>query len=152
VITGGAQASVGASRSCRQTSAAVEISARWENGEETASFIREEGGSATSRKCDITESGEVQSRIGAILKERGRIDILVNNAGVAHIGDVLNTTEEDLDRVYRVNVKGAYHCLRACIPKMIEQGGGVILNLASIASLVGSGPFRYSLSKGRFSR
>ncbi len=130
--------------------AAIEIlEIEEEKGEQTAQSLRAEGYSASSRRCDITQSDEVGRCMDAIAEERGRIDILVNNAGVAAVGDVLNTTEEDLDRVYRVNVKGSYHCLKACIPRMIGSGGGVILNLASIASLVGvKDRFAYSMSKG----
>ncbi|MCA9418602.1 MAG: glucose 1-dehydrogenase [Candidatus Omnitrophica bacterium] len=120
-----------------------------EKGEETAASIRQEGHSATSRICDITRGDQVETCVQDIRKDRGGIDILVNNAGVAAVGDVLNTSEEDLDRIYNVNVKGMYHCLQTCIPIMINRGGGVILNLASIASLVGvKDRFAYSMSKG----
>ena len=120
-----------------------------DKGESTAAPLRAAGHSAESRMCDITQSDQVNSCVQQILKDQSRIDILVNNAGVAAVGSVLHTSEEDLDRVYRVNVKGTYNCLQACIPTMIDQGGGVILNLASIASLVGvKDRFAYSMSKG----
>jgi NAD(P)-dependent dehydrogenase (short-subunit alcohol dehydrogenase family) len=73
----------------------------------------------------------------------------VNNAGIAHIGTVTSTTEADLQRIYDVNVKGVYLCSKAAVPRMVEAGGGVILNLASIASLIGLlDRFAYSMSKG----
>jgi NAD(P)-dependent dehydrogenase (short-subunit alcohol dehydrogenase family) len=79
----------------------------------------------------------------------GKIDILVNNAGIAHVGNVEKTKSEDFDRIYNVNVKGVYNCLYATIPMMKLNGGGVILNLASIAAVVGlSDRFAYSMSKG----
>ncbi|HLR25359.1 MAG TPA: SDR family oxidoreductase, partial [Fodinibius sp.] len=69
--------------------------------------------------------------------------------GVAHIGNVEDTSEQDFDRIYSVNVKGVYNCIHATIGRMVEQGGGVILNMASIASVVGiDDRFAYSMSKG----
>ncbi len=77
------------------------------------------------------------------------MDILVNNAGIASIGNIEATTPEEMDRIYAVNVKGVYHCLRAAIPKMKSKGKGVILNMASVASKVGiQDRFAYSMSKG----
>jgi len=120
-----------------------------ERGEETAAAIRGAGGSAACRACDVAEMAQVRSCIVAVCDEHGRIDILVNNAGIAHVGDVLHTSEDDFDRIYRVNVKGVFNCLQAGVEKMAAAGGGVILNLASIASLVGvKDRFAYSMSKG----
>jgi len=65
------------------------------------------------------------------------VEILVNNAGVAHVGTVESTSEADLDRIYRVNVKGVFLCTQAAVPIMLRRGGGVILNMASIAALIG---------------
>jgi 2-keto-3-deoxy-L-fuconate dehydrogenase len=81
--------------------------------------------------------------------ERERLSILINNAGVSHIGTVETTTEEDFDRVIRVNVKGYYYCMQACVGHMKDKGGGVILNMASIAGSSGlPDRFAYSTSKG----
>jgi NAD(P)-dependent dehydrogenase (short-subunit alcohol dehydrogenase family) len=91
----------------------------------------------------------VQVAFADVVGRFGRLDILVNNAGIAQVGDLMATSEEDLDRVYRVNVKGVYLCSRAALPSMLAQGGGVILNVASIASLIGVPErFAYSMSKG----
>ena len=114
----------------------------------TAREIGEEGGTAVPHLCDVTDADAVRRVVGDILQE-GAIDILVNNAGIAHVGNVEQTTEEDLDRIYAVNVKGVYNCMRACIGSMKENGGGVILNMASVAASVGiSDRFAYSMSKG----
>ena len=79
----------------------------------------------------------------------GAHNILVNNAGISHIGKADNTSEEDFDRVVNVNVKGVYNCLFASIPILKKNGGGVILNMASIASQVGlADRFAYSMAKG----
>ena len=112
--------------------------------------IRAAGGAASALECDVAVAASVQSafaRIDSI--DAPRIDILVNNAGIAHIGTVENTSEEDLDRIYSVNVKGVFLCSQAAVRRMLKTGGGVILNLASIASLIGlTDRFAYSMSKG----
>lgn len=116
---------------------------------ETLSLIQAAGGKAATYACDISVAAEVSRVFSDIKQHSSTIDILVNNAGVAHVGTVETTTEDDLDRVYRVNIKGIYHCLRACIPTMKAQGGGAIINMASVASMVGiSERFAYSMSKG----
>ena len=79
----------------------------------------------------------------------GTINILVNNAGIAHVGKADNTSEEDFDKIVNVNIKGVYNCLHAAIPQLKESGNAVILNLASIAALVGiPDRFAYSTAKG----
>jgi 2-keto-3-deoxy-L-fuconate dehydrogenase len=120
-----------------------------EGGSRVAQQIAESGGAATFVRCDVSSASEVTQSFDALFQEAGRLDILVNNAGIAHIGNVETTTEADLDRVYSINVKGVFHCLRAAIDKLERSGGGAILNMASIASLVGlSDRFAYSMSKG----
>ncbi len=119
-----------------------------EDAEKTVAEIRAAGGSALSHPCDVTDGAEVAEAFQEILRDGG-IDILVNNAGIAHVGNLEGTTEEDLDRVFAVNVKGVYHCMRACVEPMKKNGGGVILNMASVAASVGiSDRFAYSMSKG----
>ncbi len=99
--------------------------------------------------CDVGNQREVAGIFNAIRERTERIDILVNNAGVAHIGTVETTTEEDLDRIYHTNIKGVYNCLHACVPIMKSQGGGAILNMASVASMIGiADRFAYTMSKG----
>jgi 2-keto-3-deoxy-L-fuconate dehydrogenase len=77
------------------------------------------------------------------------VDILVNNAGVSHIGNVEGTSEAEFDRVFSINVKGMYHCMHAIVGHMKTAGGGLILNMASIAGTSGlADRFAYSMSKG----
>lgn len=119
-----------------------------EGAQRVVEKIKEKGGSALSYQCNISSQAEVLKIVDQIA-ERSSIDILVNNAGVAHVGNVEQTTEKDLDRLYEVNIKGVYNCLYACIPHMKKNGGGVILNIASVASSVGiSDRFAYSMTKG----
>ncbi|MEZ0387074.1 MAG: SDR family NAD(P)-dependent oxidoreductase [Verrucomicrobium sp.] len=111
--------------------------------------ILEAGGRADWLRCDISSGESVASATEMVVTRRGRQDILVNNAGIAHVGNVLTTTERDLDRIYGVNVKGVANCLKAAVTQMTKQGGGVILNMASIAGQMGIGDrFAYSMSKG----
>lgn len=120
-----------------------------EAGQQTQKSIEDAGGQATVIACDVSRQAAVQKAVGRIKQAAGRIDILVNNAGIAHVGTVETTSEEDMDRIYQVNIKGVYNCLHAVIPVMKAQGGGVILNLASVASVVGiADRFAYSMSKG----
>ena len=116
-------------------------------GAATVDLIAEGGGVASAISCDVSDAGSVEAAFERL--EGGTIDILVNNAGVSHIGTATSTSEPDLDRLYAINVKGVFLCSRAAIPRMAEAGGGVILNLASIASLIGLvDRFAYSMSKG----
>lgn len=113
--------------------------------DDTLRQIAEVDGKSAAYVCDVSKQQEVVEIFNTI----GRVDILVNNAGIAHIGKADTTTEADFDRVLNVNVKGAYNCLYAAVPLMKSQGGGVILNMASIGALVGlSDRFAYSMSKG----
>jgi 2-keto-3-deoxy-L-fuconate dehydrogenase len=113
-----------------------------------AEKINKEGGKAMAHEVDISNQAITEKTIASIAANNS-IDILVNNAGIAHIGNVASTKEEDLDRIYAVNVKGTYTCMHAVVPLMQKQKKGVILNLASIASSVGiPDRFAYSMSKG----
>jgi NAD(P)-dependent dehydrogenase (short-subunit alcohol dehydrogenase family) len=106
------------------------------------------GGKARVHNCDISSQQNVKEVFRHILKQDGYY-ILVNNAGIAHIGSLEQTTESDFDRILRVNVKGAYNCMLAVIEQMKSRGGGVILNLASVAAACGlADRFAYSMSKG----
>jgi len=112
---------------------------------ETLSLLQKAGGTGAIQAVDVSSTESVR----AAFADLARLDVLVNNAGIAHIGNVLNTSPEDLDRLYQINVRGAYHCLHFGIPIMLKNGGGSIVNLASIASKVGiPDRFAYSMSKG----
>ncbi len=106
------------------------------------------GGASSGWECDVSERASVERTFSAIAKA-GPIDILVNSAGVAHVGTLLSTTDEEFDRLYRVNVKGTYLAMQAVVPNMQQQGAGAILNLASIAATAGlPDRFAYSMTKG----
>ena len=114
-----------------------------------AAEITQAGGRATGYACDVSNAASVDALFRDVAAAHSRLDILVNNAGIAHVGSIEQTTPEDLDRVYRVNVVGVYLCARAAVDVMLKQGGGVILNMCSIAALVGiPDRFAYSMTKG----
>lgn len=115
---------------------------------QAVSQIQQTGGQASSHAVDVSNQEQTVAVINQIA-EQGPIHILINNAGVSHIGTVETTSEADFDRIFRINVKGVYNCLYATIPHMKAHGGGVILNMASVAATLGlSDRFAYSMSKG----
>jgi 2-keto-3-deoxy-L-fuconate dehydrogenase len=113
--------------------------------QETVNSIKQEGGNAKAFACDIVN----QAKVIEVFQEIKQVHILINNAGIAHVGNLENTSESDFERIFNVNVKGAYNCLYVGVPMMKANGGGVILNMASVAATVGiSDRFAYSMSKG----
>lgn len=116
-----------------------------EQAKQAVEEITSAGNKAFSYACDVSDHNSVKEAFNKI----GKIDILVNNAGIAHIGKADTTEESDFDRIMRVNVKGVYNCLYAAIPMLRLSGGGVIINMASIAALIGlPDRFAYSTAKG----
>lgn len=114
----------------------------------TCQRITASGGTASSHLCDVTNQADVKATCEDLFR-LNRVHILINNAGVSHIGTVESTAEADFDRVFQVNVKGFYNCMHVVAGHMRDAGGGVILNLASIAGSAGlSDRFAYSMSKG----
>lgn len=112
---------------------------------DTLAQIQSEGGRGHAYSCDVGRLEQVQS----VFQQIGTLDILVNNAGIAHVGNLEHTAPEDLEKVMAVNIWGVYHCLYTAVPLMKQRGGGVILNLSSIAAQVGiPDRFAYSLTKG----
>jgi 2-keto-3-deoxy-L-fuconate dehydrogenase len=116
-----------------------------ESAQTAVEEIKSNGGKVFSHACNVANQQEVL----ATFEKIGNIHILVNNAGIAHVGKVDTTPEADFDRIMNVNVKGVYNCLYAAIPQLRNSGGGVILNMASIAAWVGiPDRFAYSTAKG----
>lgn len=116
-----------------------------EAASQTIDEISKAGGNAIGYSCDVSN----QAQVIDIFNKIGNIDILVNNAGIAHVGKLETTSEDDFTKIFNVNVKGAYNCLYAAIPALKKSNSPVILNMASIAALVGiTDRFAYSMSKG----
>ena len=151
VITGGGSGIGRAIAECFALQGAIValVDLNIEAATKVAKSINQKGGNATAYPCDITDAYETVNILMVIELTHNRVDILVNSAGIAHIGSIENTSEADFDKVINVNVKGTYNAIRAIITKMVDNGSGVILNIASIASSVGiPDRFAYSVSKG----
>ncbi len=116
-----------------------------EAAQQTADEIKNNSGKAFIHAVDVADHKMV---IGTFEKI-GIINILINNAGIAHIGKAETTSEQDFDKVIQVNVKGVYNCIYAAIPQLRKAGGGVIINMASVAAWTGiADRFAYSTAKG----
>jgi NAD(P)-dependent dehydrogenase (short-subunit alcohol dehydrogenase family) len=98
----------------------------------TVATIRSAGGRGELACADVAAGPEVAMLEGRI----GPIDVLVNNAGIGHVGTLLATSAEDLDRLYAVNVRGVFNCSKAFIPAMLQRGRGSVVNMASIGGVV----------------
>jgi 2-keto-3-deoxy-L-fuconate dehydrogenase len=120
-----------------------------EAAQEAVRRITAEGGTAAAFRCDVSKAAEVEASFDAVASQLGPVKLLVNNAGIAHVGNIETTTEADFDRVLTVNVKGAFLCAKAAVRHFLQTGGGAIVNMSSIASVIGV-PDRlaYSTSKG----
>ncbi len=115
---------------------------------QVAAGIAGQGLSCKVILCDVSDAAEVTARLLEEFAE-GKIDVLFNCAGISSIGKLEDCTAEELDRVFSVNVKGTFNTMKAVIRPMCDAGGGVILNMASIAASVGiPDRFAYSMTKG----
>jgi 2-keto-3-deoxy-L-fuconate dehydrogenase len=107
-----------------------------------------QGAGAVGIGCDVSDGESVATAFAGLTAE-GKIDALVNCAGVSHVGSLLTTSEADFDRLFAVNVRGTYLCMKAAVAHMKKEGGGTILNMASIAATAGlADRFAYSMTKG----
>jgi NAD(P)-dependent dehydrogenase (short-subunit alcohol dehydrogenase family) len=129
----------------RQGAHVVVLDFNEEGAAQTVGDIESGGWKGRYYRCDVSSAESVGAAFGNV----SNVNILVNSAGVSHIGKLETTTEADFDRVFRVNVKGVFNTMQAALPRMKANGGGVILNLASVAATVGiADRFAYSMTKG----
>ena len=116
---------------------------------ETVNLIRSEGGQAELISCNVTDHDQVQSVFEHIGNSHNGLDCLINNAGIAHVGNIMNTSEAEFDRVLDVNLKGVFNCLKGGVRQMLNSGGGSIINIAStVATMAINDRLAYSTSKG----
>ena len=113
--------------------------------QQAVQLISNSGAQVVGHTCNVSDEAEVTRVFNLV----GPAQILVNSAGVAHVGNLASTGPDDMDRLYAVNVRGTYLCMKAVIENMIAAKSGIILNLASIAARRGiSDRFAYSMTKG----
>lgn len=119
-----------------------------EGGRTTDELVVEAGTQARFVACDVTKAADREAAVAAS-DELGGVDILLNNAGIFRGGDFLEVTEADYDRMMDVNAKAVYFVAQAAARRMVEKGGGTIINLSSVAGLQGTATFAlYCMSKG----
>ncbi len=151
VVTGAARG-IGAAcarRFAAEGAAVVIADILEEQGEATAQSIRDTGASATFVACDTGDGPQARALIEKTLSHHGRVDVLVNNAGIFTIADFLDVTEEDFDRVLRVNLRGYFLVGQAAARAMVEAGSGSIVNMSSVnAEMAIDSIAAYVVSKG----
>lgn len=121
------------------------------DAKQAAEEARKRGASALLVKCDVAIDSEVRKMFGKIHDEYGRLDVLVNNAARTHFiphKKLEKLTEKVWDEIFQANVKGAFYCCRAAMPRL-QSSSGSIVNVASVAGIAGSGSsIPYAASKG----
>lgn len=106
-----------------------------EAADETKGIIDQEGGNCAVHQVDVSKSEEVKAMVDRCIETYGRIDILHNNVGILVVGGPVETSEETWDRVMAVNLKSMFLTCKYVLPHMETQGGGVIINISSIAAI-----------------
>jgi NAD(P)-dependent dehydrogenase (short-subunit alcohol dehydrogenase family) len=122
-----------------------------EAAQRVTASIGELGGSASALLLDVADEAQVRAGFEEVTQQRARLDILVNNAGISHVGNILETSLEEWERVLRVNARGVFLCAREAVRVMLQQEpkGGVIINMASTVALIGiDRRLPYTASKG----
>ena len=120
-----------------------------EEGRQTEAQIAEAGGEALFVPLDVTDEDDWNRAVSAAVERFGKLDILVNNAGIWNGDPVESESEQNWDRVMDINAKGVFLGTKAAIPAMREAGGGSIVNISSVAGIIGSrGATSYNASKG----
>ncbi|HEY7633238.1 MAG TPA: SDR family NAD(P)-dependent oxidoreductase [Thermoleophilaceae bacterium] len=153
IVVTGAGSGIGRASSIRLAAEGAQVLVSDRDGhaaERVAEEIRAAGGQAVSAVLDITAEA-LETELTRLLDEHlgGGLDVLVNNAGVGAAGNILETSDEDWRRVFTVNVDGTFRCTRAVLPRMLEQGSGSVVNMASVAGIAGlTNRYAYCASKG----
>jgi NAD(P)-dependent dehydrogenase (short-subunit alcohol dehydrogenase family) len=150
VITGAASGFGKASAElfCKEGAKVVAVDINREGVEEVVSRIRDGGGEAIAVQADITKSNDVERIFKTTIEKYSTLNVLFNNAGIDHMKKILDTTEEEWDRVMAVNLKGTWLCSKYAIPHLIAAGGGSMIHTSSLSALKARpGNTCYSASK-----
>src|SRR6266700_3451195 len=111
---------------------------RLDAAETTVATIRSQGGTGKALQLDVTSDEQVQAAFSQLVQDHERLDILVNNAGISHVGNILEASVEDWERVMAVNARGVFLCSKYAVSHMVEQKpqGGGLVNIASVAGMI----------------
>jgi NAD(P)-dependent dehydrogenase (short-subunit alcohol dehydrogenase family) len=152
-IVTGAGAGIGkaiASRLASEGAHVVIAECDRDSGQAASREIQTAGLRAEFLELDVGETSAVRAAVSQVARRHGRLDILINNAGITRVAGIFDVTEEDWDRIHRVNARGAFFCMQATATQMREQHAGRIVNIASIAGkgFRGTSSIAYAASKG----
>ena len=140
LVTGGSSG-IGratALRFARDGTAVAVAARRVQEGEETVQMIRESNGEATFVKTDVSKAAETEAMVNKVIETYGQLNYAFNNAGISGSrAPTAECTQENWDRVININLKGVWLCMKYEIPQLLKQGGGAIVNMSSVAGLVG---------------
>ena len=147
-IVTGAGAGIGLAVARRLAAEGAQVLCADINGDAAAAAAADIGGGAIGHRVDVGDEDQVSAMVQACVAEFGGVDKLVANAGVVHFAPLLDTTVGDFERVIRINLLGAWLCTKHAAPRMIERGGGAIVNMSSLGGLVAAaGTAAYGMSK-----
>lgn len=135
----------------KQGAAVAVADVNMEGATSVAGEITAAGGTAYAQMLDVSSQTAADEAVAEIVRRHGKLDILVNNAGIGFVGNALETGDDDLDKLYAVNVKGVFHCSKAAVAQMLAQDpkGGRIVNIGSVAGMVSvARRFAYCATKG----
>jgi 3-oxoacyl-[acyl-carrier protein] reductase len=135
-------------RFAREGANVIVVDVNLQTAQETQQLIEKDGGSGMAMQVNLLESDQIKQMVEDVVKQYGRIDILVNNAGIGTRDSLMNTTEQMWDLIMAVDTGSVFRCTKYVAPQMIEQGGGRIINNASLMGMIGMGAPAYSAAKG----
>ncbi len=136
IVTGAANG-IGRAIALRLASEGARVVIADLNEDDAQGVADEIEGETLVHKTDVTQDGEVEALVGRTVSEWGGLDVMVNNAGVGVAGTAVTTTEEEYERVIDVCVRGTFYGMKHAIPAIVDAGGGSVINMSSVAALVG---------------
>lgn len=151
VVTGGSRG-IGAAIAKKLASQGMTVIINYCGSEGRALAVKSEieaaGGQAEAWRCDVSDCGQCESFVKAVMEKYGRIDVLVNNAGITRDGLMMRMTDENFSRVIDTNLKGTFYMMRFVSRYMLKAKKGRIINMASVVGLMGNaGQVNYAASK-----
>ena len=148
-IVTGAGAGIGEATAIRLSSEGALVALADLDGQAAERVAGKIAGKTLARRMDVTRADEVEALVQGVVEEWGGLDVMVNNAGIGVAGTTPETSEEDWERLMAVNLKGTFRGMKYAIPAMRDSGGGSIVNISSVAALVGiADRAAYSATKG----